>query len=326
MNYPTYQEVNAAAIGHYQKGEFAQALEILNEAVGQFPANRTEADYLRSCLAVRVNDIPLTYQILDKLYADGIWFAESIFRDSPSYAPLQGNPEFEQRIKSHAELHTQARASGPAQLFTLAPVGDRSTPDSPTPIIFHLHGNNSHPTLELPNWQPAADAGWLVASPAAEDVLWAGGHAAWPDHESAERQVAAHFTHLKKDYTIDESQIILTGFSMGGDVAIAQTLKGSIIPARGFLVVGPGGPMIDEPESYRPLIEGAKNRNLRGVIMVSRADGAIEPDKTAQLAQMLNDGGVPCRFVFYPDEGHVYPADFDKRLADALAFVLKGDS
>ena len=317
MNYATYQAVNAAAMAHYQNGEFSQALALLNAEAPRFPENRPEADYLRACLAVRTDNHALTYQILDGLYADGIWFAETLFRNSPSFASLQGNPEFEQRATSHAELRARTDPVGPARLHVHLPAGG-----SAPPTLFHLHGNGSHPSVELPHWQPAGDRGWLVAAPVASDVLFAGGNAFWPDHETAERQLSAHFATLKHDHPVDETRLILTGFSMGGDVAIAQTLKGNLIPARGFLVVGPGGPMIDEPESYRPLIDAAKGRNLRGVIMVSRHDPAIEPDKAAQLAQMPNDGSIPCRFIEYPDEGHVYPADFAERLDNALSFIL----
>ncbi|MCB9133950.1 MAG: dienelactone hydrolase family protein [Anaerolineales bacterium] len=316
--YTTFQEAYNAAIALYQNGEFGPALDLLTEIGPQFPADRLEADYLRSCLAVRVDNVPLTYEILDAFYADGIWLAEGIFRASPSFAPLQGLPEFEQRVAAHAELRAQSDPGDPRKLYTLTPDGDGAAP-----VILHLHGNGSHPDIELPQWQSAADQGWLVAALASEEVFWAGGRAVWSDHESGEKQLAYHFANLKNDYAIDPSRIILTGFSMGADIALAQTLKGDIVPAQGFLIVAPGGPMIDEPESFQPLIEAAKNRNVRGVIMVSRKDGTIDPDKAAHLAQMLNDGGVPCQFIEYPDEGHFYPADFAKRMGEALAFILE---
>lgn len=318
MTYSTYQDLNDAAMAHYQMGDFAQALALLDAEAGQFPASRREADYLRSCLAVRVGDVARTYQILDAYYAEGIWMDEALFRNSPSYAPLQGQEEFEKRVRAHVELRARTEPVGQARLHLLHPPASQDA----SPLLFHLHGNGSHPSTELPNWQPAADQGWLVAAPTAEDVFWAGGNAFWPDHESAEKQVASHFTALQTDHAIDLSRIILSGFSMGADVAIAQALKGDLIPARGFLAIAPGGPMIEDPDSFRPLIEQAKGRNLRGVIMVSRNDGTIDPDKAAQLAQMLNDNGIPCHFIEYPEEGHVYPADFGTRLAEEMAFIL----
>ena len=321
MPYSTYQDLNDAAMAHYQTGDFAQALALLDAEAGQFPASRREADYLRSCLAARVGDVARTYQILDGFYADGIWMDENLFRVSPSYAPLQGQEEFEKRVQAHVDLRTRTEPDGPARLHLLPP----SASHVPSPLIFHLHGNGSHPNLELSNWQLAADQGWLVAAPLSENTFFQGANAFWPDHETAEKQLAAHFPTLQTEHAIDLTRIILTGFSMGGDIAIAQTLKGDLIPARGFIVVGPGGPMIDDPDSYRPLIEQANGRGLRGLIMASSADPAIEPEKIARLAQLLNEGGIPCRFVFYPDKGHVYPEDFPKRLKSALAFVLRNE-
>lgn len=319
MTYSTYQELNDAAMAHYHNGDFAQALALLDAEGGQFHLFRREVDYLRSCLSVRVGNAARTYQILDAFYAEGIWMDENLFRISPSYAPLQGTDEFEQRVQAHVELRARTEPVGPNRLHILSPAGANAAP----PVIFHLHGNSSQPAVELPHWQPAADKGWIVAAPLSENTFFQGAtNAFWPDHETAEKQLAAHFTSLKSGHLFDATRIILTGFSMGGDVAIAQTLKGDIVKARGFLVIAPGGPMMDAPDSFRPLIEQAQGRTLRGVIMVSRTDGVIEPDKAAQLAQMLNDGGIPCQFVEYPDEGHVYPADFAERLGKALAFLL----
>lgn len=318
MTYSTYQDLNDAAMAHYQTGDFAQALALLDAEAGQFPASRREADYLRSCLAVRVGDVARTYQILDAYYAEGIWMDEALFRNSPSYAPLQGQEEFEKRVQAHVELRARTELTGPARLHLLAP----SAPQTPTPLIFHLHGNGSQPALELPNWYFATKQGWLVAAPLSENTFFQGGNAFWPDHASAEKQLAAHLLTLKNEHTLDETRIILSGFSMGGDIAIAQALKGDLIPARGFLAIAPGGPMMDDPDSFRPLIEQAKGR-VRGVILASSADPAINPEKIARVAQLLNAGGHPCRLVLYSDEGHIYPDDFPKQLKSALTFILR---
>ena len=69
MTYKTYQEAREAAIAHHQKGEFAEAMEIFAAVRPQFPDDRVDIDYFRSCLAVRLDDTALTYQILDDLLA-----------------------------------------------------------------------------------------------------------------------------------------------------------------------------------------------------------------------------------------------------------------
>ncbi len=321
MTYKTFEDARTAAVTHLQNGEYAEAMTLFDTIRPQFSDDRVEIDYFRSCLAVRLENTALTYQILGELHDDGIWFAEDLFRQSPSYAPLQGKSEFEQQVAAHTALRTQAGAAAQAPvLHTRIPTEG----SEPYPTIVHLHGNGSSAPAEVDHWQAAVDAGWLVAAPNASSSFWAGGGSFWPNHEIARAQVVKHLASLQAEHELDTDNMLFTGFSMGGDVALAEALKGELAPARGFLLVGPGGPMTDEPESLQPLIEAAKTRGLRGAIIISDSDAAIQGDKLEKVVELLNAGGIPTKFEKYPDAGHVFPSDFGARLPDLLAWI-KGD-
>jgi len=261
----------------------------------------------------------LTYQILDELFADGIWFSEELFRLSPSYAPLQGVDEFEKRVQANIKLRAQSGDDTAAVLHTRIP----ETGKGPYPVIFHLHGNGSSALAEIDHWQAAVDAGWLVAAPNSATIFWAGSDALWRDHETARAQIAKHVEELQINFELDTDNIIFTGFSMGGEIALAETLRGELAPARGFIIIGAGGPMLEDTANFKPLIETAQKRNLRGAILVSESDAAIQDDKLEEMAELLNTGGIPTQFEKYPDIGHVFPSDFGKRLPGLLAWVAE---
>ncbi|HLF91018.1 MAG TPA: hypothetical protein VI451_18890 [Anaerolineales bacterium] len=321
MTYKTYEDARTMIAAHHQNGEYAKAMSILDSIRPQFPDDQVDIDYFRACIAVRLENTPLTYQILDDLLANGIWFSEDLFRMSPSLALLQGKPEFEQRIKSHAELRAQSGDAYAPILHIRTPAGGGLLP-----VIFHLHGNGSGALNEIEHWQAAVDAGWLVAAPNSSRTFWAGGGSFWPDHETARTEIIKQLTDLRARHKLDKNNLIFSGFSMGGDIALAETLKGELAPARGFLLVGPGGPITDEPESLKPLIETAKARNLRGAILISESDSAIQGEKLEEVVNLLNAGGILTKFEKYPDIGHVYPSDFGARLSDLLGWITGNHS
>ena len=108
---------------------------------------------------------------------------------------------------------------------------------------------------------------------------------------------------------------------MGGEIALAETLKGEITPACGFIIIGAGGPMLEDPQNFKPLIEAAQKRNLRGAILVSESDDAIQDDKLEETVELLNKGNIPTQFEKYPDIGHIFPSDLGERLPELLAWI-----
>jgi len=318
QSYSSFEEANAEALALFQKGEFSTAMGILEDIRPDYPDRRADIDYLRSCLAVRLGDQVLALQIFDDLLNEGIWFSETLFRGSPSYQPLQGNSAFEKLVAAHLTLRKNAEIIKNKDFNVLTPENEV---DKPYPLILLLHGNGSNPSDEIKQWKSATDVGWLVAAPRAQAAYWAGGGAFWTDHEDAQRQIQGFLEFFQNTYSIDLERVILAGFSMGGDIAIAQSLKAEILHPLGFIAIGPGGPMVDMPETYQPLLNSA-DRTLRCVFMASTADDLIQIEKIYHLSEMFQETGLPTRFEEYADKGHVYPADFGTKLAAALHFIV----
>jgi predicted esterase len=90
---------------------------------------------------------------------------------------------------------------------------------------------------------------------------------------------------------------------MGGDLAIRLTLTGTI-PVCGFIAVSPGGPWMNEPEKWQSLIDDARHNDIRGIIIHGKEDQAIPRKYIQTLTNMLNNGGIPCKFLEYPKLGH----------------------
>ncbi|MEK6256648.1 MAG: hypothetical protein N2C13_04940, partial [Chloroflexota bacterium] len=168
---------------------------------------------------------------------------------------------------------------------------------------------------------PAAAAGWLLALPQSSGAMWAGAYA-WTNHETGAEEVENHYAKLTEQYALDSSRTILAGFSMGAEIALWLALTGRI-KAQGFILLGPGGPFMDEPEKWAPLIRDASARGLRGAIITGLADTSIPHDNIRTLVTDLNTAGIPTHHEEHIDLAHAYPPNFDERLRHALEYIMK---
>jgi predicted esterase len=317
MTMRTYEEVQAEAMEHYQAQDYAGALEILTREGDRFPAEAANVLYLRSCMAARVGQPDLAVAILEDALNRGLWYGERVIRESPSWQPLQGLPAFE-RLAAVCKARQAAAAIGPA-LRVLDPA-DGCPAGATCPLFIALHGNAGTADSAIQGWRAVTDAGWRLVALQSSQVGGANAYL-WDDQETALRETAAQYADLSAQYTVDPARLVVAGFSLGGETALRIVLSGSI-PAPAFILLGPGGPTMDTPDAWLPLIAQGAARGVRGYVFLGDRDNAVEQDNARRVVDLLNAHGVPCGLEMLPNLGHAYPVDFAPGIRRALAFVL----
>jgi predicted esterase len=191
--------------------------------------------------------------------------------------------------------------------------------DTPYPMILAVHADGGDIDGEAEAWKEMVGHGFVLGMPRSTDVFWSSKESAyWPNPESATYVIKRYVDKLNSDNILDLERTIFGGLSSGGTVAIRSALVGTI-PSRGFIAVAPGGPWTDDPEIWKPLIEDAAKRKLHGMIILGEEDEVIPRKSVVQLVKMLNDGGIPCKFISYPGLGHWYPPDFADMVISFIA-------
>src|SRR5205823_9745002 len=109
----------------------------------------------------------------------------------------------------------------------------------------------------------------------------------WDDQATAMRDIEARYADLRRLHAIDAGRVVLAGFSLGGETALRAALSGAI-PTKGFILLGPGGPTIDTPEEWLPLITQGAERNLRGYVLLGEEDAGVPHDAIRTLVELLN--------------------------------------
>ncbi|MHA2245013.1 MAG: alpha/beta hydrolase [Candidatus Hodarchaeales archaeon] len=297
-----YRALQRKSTELYSSGKYEEAMNIDKDLVKEFPELKTAIYYSMIASASKKNDYKLSCEFLKEIIDEGGWYSELILRQSPSLNPLQGMPEFEDLVNISVSRSKQS-----PKTVNITVIPDNTDP--PFPLMLSLHGGGGFIKDEYEYWKPIVNQGYVLGIPRSTNLYWSGIDSAyWPDYESAVKEIKNYLDKMNSNNIIDPKRLFLGGFSQGGGLAVQMALTGDI-PACGFVVVAPGGGMIDEPDKWQSLIDESKNLKLRGMIIRGTEDLAISRDKIHDLVKLLNDTGIPCEFLEYPGLGHWYPPD-----------------
>ncbi|MHA2249305.1 MAG: hypothetical protein ACXAD7_03035 [Candidatus Kariarchaeaceae archaeon] len=296
----------------YDEENYQELIEYVDEVAVQYPDLKAPIYYFQMCAAVKLDNYDLAMNIFKEIIEEGGWYSEMILRQSPSLKPLQGKPDFEKLVE--ISTNRSVEASKKDYSFTIFP----DSVEPPYPFMLVIHADGGDITGEFEAWKSFVDQGYVIGMPRSSQVFWSGEECAyWPDIETASNQIKNYVDAIDRKNSLNFDQCITGGLSSGGTLAIRSVLTG-LIPAKGFIVVAPGGQWTNEPEIWQPLIEGAKGRELQGTIILGQEDKVIHRESITTLVKMLNDGGIPCKFIEIPGLGHIYPQNFGELAAAFL--------
>jgi len=314
-----FQELAEKIQQHFTDQTYAEGLTLASEKLPDYPEEYATINYWRICLAARLDNFAVANKILESTLASGIWYSDVLLRQSPSLTTIQENEEFERLAEISLKLR---EADGGDLPLLVARPQDACGPGEPgCPALLFLHGNMYTAQNNLQHWAPLSAKGWLAITPQSSQGMWTGSYI-WSDYPSTWKEVQHHYTNLTGQYSVDDSQLVVGGFSMGGEMALLMALKGDL-PAKGFILLGPGGPMLNQVKEWQPVIDRYRGTGLRGVIWMGAADDTIPRENVHQLAEMLNTAGIPTRLETFEGLGHDYPPDFEQVANHALEFIFQ---
>lgn len=290
-------------------GAYAEALDLVTREAHIFPDYSQKVIYSwRMTMASRLNDRTLTLQILKESIQSGNWYG-GLDKD-PDLQLLHGDPEFARLVKICQQRRTEAIKNAVPVIKIFPP----EARNPPYPLLLALHGANAG--IEADHWASAVSNGWLLALPQSSQI-YAPGTYTWNDWEWAQQEVLERYTSICKENIIDPHRVVLAGFSQGGGLAAWLVLSGAI-QARGLVLVGP---FLSDVNNIIPLLEKHPPRGLKVYIAAGQMDQYCL-GVSQKLADLLPMYGVTCKLDVYKDLEHYFPADFEKKLPDALHFVL----
>jgi len=187
-----------------------------------------------------------------------------------------------------------------------------STMLEPAPLIVALHGTGGTAEGFAPLWRRvASDLGAVLAVP--QGINPAGRGFDWGVVEQGSHLVLRAIERARAEAEIDESRIVVAGFSNGASQAFIQAL---LEPDRFAGVLSVSG-FYDE--RVAPVRSG--RRLPRFAILNGERDE--EAGNNRRAARALRAAGGKVKLEIYPGLGHSFPPDQERELRSALEFLLR---
>jgi predicted esterase len=316
--FASFEELQQQFVEYHGKPETQQAAyDMLTEAVPHFPEQANILYNWRYCAAALLGKSDLALEIMQASIDAGFWWGEDYLRTDEDLKSLQDLPEFNRLVEVSEGLRQDAQAAAKPVALPLPVPADAT---QAFPLLLALHGNTQNADNSAEFWESAVDQGWLTVLLQSSQVFGPEMYV-WDDLELGAREIKTHYQQLCEEHKVDPAQVVISGFSKGGEMAIWLALK-EIMPVAGFIAVNPGGPFIQDVDNWLPILEKCKTTSdMRGFFVAGENDPSVENIKT--LHEMLVSRGMKCELVITLEIAHDFPEDFDQVLARALEYLMQ---
>lgn len=205
--------------------------------------------------------------------------------------------------------------------FSYVPPALARTPDEPAPLVLFLHwaGGSGDAVVTDPSFQATAESlGAILAAPTSEAVC------DWSGSERCMSQVLSSLRAIKRQWRIDDSRVVLSGFSMGGRGSFSTGAAypepwSAVVPVAGSIGALFNTTDVARHQSY--CCPHAENlRDSRTHHTIGGADLAIAVAFNQGCAACFTSLGLDARYSEPPGVGHtIEPAPWRASVAWGLA-------
>ncbi|HWI65724.1 MAG TPA: hypothetical protein VNT75_28170 [Symbiobacteriaceae bacterium] len=308
-----FVEFRAAVFQLFRTRRFEEALALIDRERANHPGQIARIGNWRAILFAALGQPDKGLVALQEAVAGGAWYSTRIMEQDETMKPIRELPEFQDLLAICGRRQAEAQATTKPELVVQF---DAAAP-TPAPMVLALHGNMACAAASVYDWAPAVAQGCFTGLAQSSQIEGPDMYV-WDDWEKAQAEVREHYRSLAENPAVDRSRTVLGGFSMGGGTVARMALEGAL-PVRGFLAVGP---YIPDMEPLRAALAGARERGIRGYILIG-AEDQICRDYAQGLFDLMRSHDVPVEVEVIPDLGHAYPPDFAERFARAMAFILQ---
>jgi phospholipase/carboxylesterase len=271
--------------------------------------------YNQACVEALAGNEDAAVAWLDRAAVLGFAFTSTMLRDQDldSIRDHAGFPAVVARIRANnarALEGFKVKAEG-ARVHVFPPAKRDS--GRPAPLIVALHGSGGTAEGFAPLWRRvASDLGAVLVVPEGQNR--AGSGFDWGVVEQGSHLVLRAIEKARAETAVDDSRIVLAGFSNGASQAFIMGLRD---PERFAGVLAVSG-FYDE--RVAPVPPG--RRLPRFAILNGARDEEAANNRRAAAA--LRAAGGKVKLEIYDGVGHAFPPDRERELTAALRFLLGG--
>ena len=312
--FANYAEMRQKIGELFQQAQYAQAAEVLEWGLEQFPDNLLANAFNLAACRIMSGQLDKAVEALHYGLDHGVWFGQWDL-DGDFWKPLKETEPFQQARARSAEYQRAAQKQAKPELTIVPPKG--YDPARKYPLFIALHGGGENVADFKPHWtSPRLESEFIIAYPQSSRVVSMRGFS-WMGDDQDRQEVLSAYQSVLKDYSVDTDQIIVGGFSAGGHMTLTLLLdEQPTLPIHGFIVLCPPVPEVYPPEA----IARIRARGQKGLFLTTELDNRLEDQR--KLAAAFEEQGVAMQFIVTPNVGHWYPLDLAQRIDDAIEDIF----
>ena len=310
--FSTYAEMRKHFGELYQQKRLREAADLLEWAITRFP-DHLEANAFNLALVYgQLKEYDKGIKVLKYAFNRGIWVDANLFSQE-FWAPFREREEFKEIIARNEALRQEAQKHTKPEILVLTP--EKYDRQRKYPLFIALHGGGGNITEFKEAWKSKKlSEEFILAYFQSSQIVSMNGYSWTEDIELAKKEISEGFHKVKKDYSVDEKEVIIGGFSSGGVAALEVSLS-NVFPVAGFVVLCPA-----KPESFTVVnVREAKARGLRGTLLTTEMDPRLSVQK--EMAMVFRSEGFPLQFVVTPNIGHWFPEDIEVKIDQAIDHI-----
>ena len=291
----------------WQEGKIEMALEKVKNAAEKYPKEEYTINLDLAALYLELEEYDKADKILQKSFDKGYWYPEVYIKQ------IFEKERFSKLVEQWKNLKHKAEKEVELDYIVEEPVDYEESKDYPLFIALHSWGAN---TKLLRNYwySNKLQKRYIVVYPRSTQIVGMKNYC-WDDLQKSIEDINTVYQEISQKYDIDDSQIIVGGFSQGAGLALKMIFNQTKIPIKGFVSLCPP---VMEPYSEEEIKRGVRE-NVRGVIIAGEKDPSYP--RQEEEVERLEEYGLPVSFEVIKDLDHWFPEELSDYIDDALDFI-----
>lgn len=298
----------------YDAADWPKAIEAAERLTLAFPDDPL-AHYNLAAVSARGGELGRGLSALSRSAELGFAHLATLRRDE-DLDPLRVLPEFAaivERVEANSARALDAFKveADRATVLTYLPRG--YTPARPAPLLVALHGTGGRAAEIASVYRRVAhELGAILIAP--EGVTRSGRGYTWGRVEEGEYLVERAIAEARAKHGVDQTRLVLTGFSEGANLALLCAARRPDLYAGVVAIAG-----VYE-HRVAPVPQPAPGGFPRVYVLAGAQDPGITLIRSG--ANRLEAAGASVRVKVVDGVGHAFPPNADAELREAFAFVL----
>lgn len=311
MKQLTYTNILNETIKLYMDEKYKEAYDFISKNYLNTKVILPQIYNFRYSIASKIGRKELALKLLNEAVIEkGFWYSYEYLMNDEDLSLIREDKSFVAIAEICRIREEEAFENTKPVMEIIEPQKEKDN----NPLLIGVHGNQENVDFVKAYWNSEVFEDYIIALPQSSEIEFSDSYL-WDDLEEGKKVLKDHYRNLVNNYSIDEGNVVIGGFSSGAGVVMEALISG-VIPAKRVIFIAPWLPNMKD---IRKNIGKLKDSKIEFYLVCGEADDDCF-ESTDDFAKLLDKYNVPYEFVIVEGMDHTYPEPFDDMLRHAMSY------